>query len=240
MSRLLDYPAIGRVLDAVRQAGLEPPSAAWPAAHGANDLDATSGARRWRAELSQDISWAYTLHAIGPHLASDAKARSRTKGLTDTTRLANRLLALITDEKLPLAGDLARHFDPREGESIHTALAGLRSIAIAASQEAARRRSAGIADKAILPEANDGAPKAGTTVDFVARIAEVFERSFGTAVTISHDTAREPGGPFLAFTMSLISEMKVLGITPPVGETSGAIEQAFKRGRRLSDKPSDK
>jgi hypothetical protein len=229
----LDYAAVGRVLDAVRAAGLEPPSAAWPAGPGSNEVDVMATSREWRRELSQRVSWAYTFHALGPDLRSDARSSRRTKNLADVNHLANRLLALIRDDDMPLSGNLGHHLDPEVGESIDAALLGLEAIAFAAREEVKRRRIAGIADKAVSADAKDGSLEWGTSVEFVSRLAGIFEQAFGSAAAITYDKKRKPVvGPFVMFVTAVVGEMKKLGDAPPMKVTPGAIDQAFKRGRR--------
>ena len=208
----LDYEAIGRVLAAVANDGALPP--------------AGSDAREWRHDLSQDISFAYTLFHTFPDLTSDSRAKLRHAALRTAEQRITKLLDVIEDDKLPLSDAISRHMP--KGVFVADALEAMRQVRDASRLERARLRVSGFDSKAPLADDMGNAPSTQGG-EFIQRMAKAFKCAFEADARIEY-LDREPVGPFLAFVSAAMREaQKISGKPMPIADTPQAIAQAFKR-----------
>lgn len=237
MSSYLDFAEIGAVLQKVKDAGGILPAAAFPrSAHETNEPDLYSRAREWRHDLSWGISWAYTVHECFPDWTSDSRSRRRIDRLVEVRTHAEKLVSALCDEDLSLTPYLQQQFEV--GQSTVELTDMLEQLARAAKAEVAWLSEGGLDVSAPLSKNSGYAPYPTEGMGYIAALAKAYRKAFGADAAIQYDAAREPTGPFIAFVMASQSAVEATGTAPPIANTPGAIDQAFKRWRRWSDSQS--
>lgn len=210
-SHILDFEAIGRVVDRVKDMDASLGSA--------YELPATTNSVDWgrvraaRAGLASSISWAYTLRDVHADWTSDSRAKRRYTALERVHRMARELIALIKDDQLPLTPSLAPRFLTSDEDGFHVVdfsqlMVGLERLQEAAKQERARLSNADLHEAAPLSRVGgDSASLATPGNAFISRMGEVFEEGFGQEVLIKFTSDREPTGPFVSFVEAVTREM---------------------------------
>lgn len=225
-SSALDFPAIGRVVESVRQADM--------ALGGEYLLPENAEHADWekvrtaRDGLSFSISWAYTLREIHGDWTSDSRAKRRFDALGRALRLSRKLAAILKDEELPLTASLIPWFRTTDDIGSHVVnfsqfLAGLDLLKEASEQERERLKKSGFDQAAALSPDKSGSRLLATPGhSFMTGLGKAFEKGFGTAPFIKFTSDREAAGPFVHFVEAVTREM---------GETMSrdAIRKAWDR-----------
>jgi hypothetical protein len=208
---ILDFQAIGRVIDLVREA-----DAGLGAAY---ELPATDDPADWdrvrnaRTGLASAISWAYTLRDVHADWTSDSRAKRRYEALGRVHRMSRELLALIGDDQLPLSSSLASRFAATDENGFHVVdfsqlMVGLERLRDAAEWERIYLRSNDLNETAPLSHIEDDSASFATPGNsFMSGMAKAFEKGFGCSPSIKFTTEREPTGPFVRFVEAVTREM---------------------------------
>ena len=210
-SSILDFHAIGRVVDQVREADASLGTA--------YELPVTGDPTEWdrvrnaRTGLSSSISWAYTLREVHGDWTSDSRAKRRYEALGRARRLARELVALVEDDQLPLASSLVSRFRTTDEHGFHVVdfsqfMVGLERMQEAAEQERARLRSDDLHEAAPLSHV-EGEPASFATPgnSFISGMGKAFKKGFGQTPLIKFTSDREPAGPFVRFVEAVTREM---------------------------------
>lgn len=210
-SHILNFQAVGRVIDRVRQADAN--------LGAAYELPATGDPADWdrvreaRSDLSSSISWAYTLREAHPDWTSDSRARRRYEAIGRVRRLSRELTALIHDDQMPLSSSLAPRFPVTDEHGFHVVdfsqfMAGLERLQEACIEERERLKELGLHEKAVLSQVGDDADSLSTPgAAFISRMGKAFEEAFEQAPSIRFTNDREPAGPFVQFVEAVTMEM---------------------------------
>lgn len=234
---ILDFQAIGRVIDRVREANADLGAAyELPATDDPADWDRVRNAR---TGLASAVSWAYTLRDVHADWTSDSRAKRRYEALGRVHRMSRELVAIIHDDQLPLSLSLAPGFPATDEHGFHVVdfsqlMVGLEQLQNAAEQERARLRSADLHEIAPLSHIEDETTSLATPGNFfISGMGEAFEKGFGWPPSIKFTNEREPAGPFVRFVEAVTREM---GEPMSPDGIRKAWDRAMATGQRLRKK----
>ncbi len=211
-SGILDFQAIGRVVDQVRQADTSLGAAfALPAT---DDPEAWNRVRNARSDLAGSIAWAYTRREVHADWTSDSRAKRRYEALGRVHRMSRELVAIIHDDQLPLSLSLASCFPATDEHGFHVVdfsqlMVGLEQLQNAADHERARLKRADLHEIAPLSHIEDETASLATPGNsFISGMGKAFEKGFGRPPSIKFTNEREPAGPFVRFVEAVTGEME--------------------------------
>ncbi len=181
-------------------AGLAPPiELLQPGPNAQRQPDPLRAVRRARLSLAQGIEWAFNLKNAHPAVYSKAFASERYDSLGQVEDRSRKLSDQLIAQDAMIGGQLFRHLPPDEGPTLAQIVRDLKRLEAAAASARTRLKDADLHDQPLFPDDD-----ASATTDFIAELARVFEKAYGTPPRTGPRDS--PSGPFVAFVTSITSE----------------------------------